>query len=66
MKASALREMTKDELIQKLNEIREAQFNLTFQQATGQLDNTAQLPKNKKDIARILTILSEMDSKAGA
>ncbi len=66
MKASALREMTKDELIAKLNEIREAQFNLTFQQATGQLDNTAQLPKKKKDIARILTILSEMDSKAGA
>ncbi len=66
MKASALREMTKDELIAKLNEIREAQFNLTFQKATGQLDNTAQLPKNKKDIARILTILSEMDSKAGA
>ncbi|HIJ68327.1 MAG TPA: 50S ribosomal protein L29 [Deltaproteobacteria bacterium] len=66
MKTSALREMTKDELIQKLNDIREAQFNLTFQQATGQLDNTAQLPKNKKDIARILTILSEMDSKAGA
>ncbi len=66
MKTSALREMTKDELIQKLNDIREAQFNLTFQQATGQLDNTAQLPKNKKDIARILTILSEMDNKAGA
>ena len=66
MKTSALREMTKDELIQKLNEIQEAQFNLTFQQATGQLDNTAQLPRNKKDIARILTILSEMDSKAGA
>jgi len=64
MKTSALREMTKDELIQKLNEIREAQFNLTFQQATGQLDNTAQLPKNKKDIARILTILSEMDRRA--
>jgi large subunit ribosomal protein L29 len=66
MKTSALRQMTKDELVQKLNEIREAQFNLTFQQATGQLDNTAQLPRNKKDIARILTILSEMDSKAGA
>jgi len=66
MKTSALREMTRDELVQKLNEIREAQFNLTFQHATGQLDNTAQLPKNKKDIARILTILSEMDSKTGA
>jgi large subunit ribosomal protein L29 len=64
MKPSALREMTRDELIQKLSEIREAQFNLTFQHATGQLDNTAQLPKNRKDMARILTILSEMDGKA--
>ena len=66
MKKSALREMTRDELVQKLGEIREAQFNLTFQHATGQLDNTAQLPKNKKDITRILTILSEIDAKAGA
>jgi large subunit ribosomal protein L29 len=66
MKASALREMTRDELIQKLNEIQEAQFNLKFQHATGQLENTAQLPKNKAEIARILTILAEMDNKAGA
>ena len=66
MKARALREMTRDELVQKLNEIREAQFNLKFQHATGQLENTAQLPKNKGDIARILTILAEMDRKAGA
>ncbi|MGC9967559.1 MAG: 50S ribosomal protein L29 [Syntrophobacteraceae bacterium] len=66
MKTKALREMTRDELVQKLNEIREAQFNLKFQHATGQLENTAQLPKNKGDVARILTILSEMDRKAGA
>lgn len=66
MKTSALREMTRDELVQKLNEIREAQFNLKFQHATGQLENTAQLPKNKGDIARIITILSEMDRKAVA
>jgi large subunit ribosomal protein L29 len=66
MKASALREMTKDELVEKLNEIREAQFNLTFQHATGQLDNTSQLVKNRKDVARILTVLSEIDKKAEA
>jgi len=66
MKTKALREMTRDELVQKLNEIREAQFNLKFQHATGQLENTAQLPKNKGDVARILTILSEIDRKAGA
>ncbi len=66
MKTSAMREMTRDELVQKLNEIREAQFNLKFQHATGQLENTAQLPKNKKVMARILTILSELDNKTGA
>jgi large subunit ribosomal protein L29 len=65
MKANALRDMTKDELLQKLNELREAQFNLKFQHATGQLDNTAQMPKNRRDIARILTIMSDLDRKAG-
>jgi len=66
MKPGALRDMTKDELLQKFNELQEAQFNLKFQHATGQLDNTAQIPKNKKDIARILTILSDLDRKAEA
>lgn len=66
MKTNPLRDMTKDELAAKLNELREAQFNLKFQHATGQLENTAQIPKNKKEIARIMTILSEMDKKAGA
>lgn len=66
MKTQALRDMTKDELLQKLNELLEARFNLKFQHATGQLENTAQIPKNKKEIARILTIVAEMDKKAGA
>lgn len=65
MKAGELREMTKDELIGKLKEIREGLFNLRFQKATGQMDNTAQLPKHRKDIARLLTVLSELDKKAG-
>ncbi|MDR3557013.1 MAG: 50S ribosomal protein L29 [Syntrophobacteraceae bacterium] len=65
MNAGDLREMTRDELIGKLKEVQEGLFNLRFQKATGQLDNTAQLPKNRKDIARILTVLSEMDAKAG-
>lgn len=66
MKPGAFREMSKDELLQKLDELQEAQFNLKFQHATGQLDNTAQLPKNRKDIARIMTIVAELDKKAGA
>ncbi|MGA7875008.1 MAG: 50S ribosomal protein L29 [Desulfoferrobacter sp.] len=61
MKASALREMTKEELLQKLKELQEAQFNLNFQHATGQLENTAQLGKTRKDIARALNALRDMD-----
>jgi large subunit ribosomal protein L29 len=66
MKTSALRDMSKDELHQKLNELLEAQFNQKFQHATGQLENTAQLNKNRKDIARIHTILAEMARKEAA
>lgn len=64
MKASSFRDMTKDELLLKLGELREAQFNLKFQHVTGQLENTAQLGKTRKDIARLLTILREMDKTA--
>ncbi|HQN19699.1 MAG TPA: 50S ribosomal protein L29 [Syntrophobacteraceae bacterium] len=63
MKASALRDMTRDELNQKLDELRGALFNLSFQHKTGQLENTAQLDKTRKAIARVLTILSELDHK---
>jgi large subunit ribosomal protein L29 len=63
MKASALREMKKDELRQKLDEFRGALFNLTFQHKTGQLENTAQLDKTRKSIARVLSILNELDHK---
>jgi len=60
MKASAFRDMTQEELLQKLAELREAYFNLNFQHATGQLENTAQLSKTRKDIARALTVLQDM------
>ncbi len=66
MKVSSLRDMTKDELQHKLKELREALFNLKFQQATGQLENTAQLKKTRKSIAQTLTVLSEMDRKSAA
>jgi large subunit ribosomal protein L29 len=63
MKASAFRDMTKDELLQKLDELRGGLFNLTFQHKTGQLENTAQLGKTRKSIARVLTMLNELDHK---
>ncbi len=66
MKASALRDMTQDELQQKIKELREALFNLTFQQATGQLENTAQLTKTRRSIARALTVLREKQQKTAA
>jgi large subunit ribosomal protein L29 len=59
MKASALREMTKDELIQKEREFREALFNLRFQHATAQLENTAQIAKTRRGVAQVLSILRE-------
>jgi large subunit ribosomal protein L29 len=66
MKASEYRDMSRDELQQKLLELQQGQFNLRFQHVTGQLENTAQLQKTRKDISRILTILREMDQKKTA
>ncbi|MEJ5348394.1 MAG: 50S ribosomal protein L29 [Desulfosoma sp.] len=59
MKAATLRDMSVEELRRKLVELRESLFNLKFQHATGQLENTAQLKRHKRDIARVLTILHE-------
>ncbi len=59
MKASEFRDLSVEELEVKEKELAEALFNLKFQHATGQLDNTAQLKKTKKDIARVKTILVE-------
>lgn len=59
MKASEYRDLSIEELIVKEKELAEALFNLKFQHATGQLDNTAQLKKTRKDIARVKTILAE-------
>ena len=59
MRASEFRDLSVEELEVKEKELAEALFNLKFQHATGQLDNTAQLGKTRKDIARVKTILAE-------
>jgi large subunit ribosomal protein L29 len=59
MTGSELRDLSVEELEIKGQELSEALFNLKFQHATGQLDNTAQLGKTKKEIARVKTILVE-------
>ena len=59
MKASEFRELSVEELEVKEKELAEAFFNLKFQHATGQLDNTAQLKRTRRDIARVKTVLAE-------
>lgn len=61
MSAADLRELTTDELFDALVEAKEERFNLRFQVATNQLDNTARLKSVKKEIAQILTILRERE-----
>ena len=59
MKAEELRELTVEELVQKEQEFKRKLFNLRFQKATGELDNTAELHKTRKDIARVMTVAQE-------
>jgi len=59
MKAAELRELSVDELKEKLAHLREDYFNLKFQHATGQLENPMRLPQTRKDIARVLTVLRQ-------
>ncbi|TZE82728.1 50S ribosomal protein L29 [Calorimonas adulescens] len=63
MKASDMKEMTNSELNQKLSELKEELFNLRFQLATGQLENTSRIKMVRKDIARVKTILRERQIK---
>ena len=55
MKAKEIRDLSNDDLRQKLKESRAELFNLRFQMATSQLDNTARIKQVKKDSARLLT-----------
>jgi large subunit ribosomal protein L29 len=62
MKARQLRDLSDDELQQKLAETRQELFNLRFQSATGALENPARLRLAKREIARLLTIRHEREA----
>ena len=62
MTAAELREMDLDELSEALADAKEELFNLRFQLATNQLDNTARFKEVKKDIARIQTVMREREN----
>lgn len=67
MKASDLRTKTVDELKDQLTSLRKESFNLRFQAASGQLENTARKRQVRRDIARIKTLLNERgQAEAGA
>lgn len=63
MRASNLRDLTNGELREKEAELKRKLFNLRFQVATGQQDNTAAISETKRDIARVKTVLREIGSK---
>ena len=62
MKISEIRDLSGQEIQDKIQDLKEELFNLRFQQATGQLENTARLKTVKKTIARIKTVLTEREN----
>ncbi len=60
-KAVELRELPDDELYLRIESAKEELFNLRFQLATGQLDNTARLKELRHDVARLATVLRERE-----
>ena len=63
MNASELRGKDQDALKKELNELLKAQFGMRMQIATQQLNNTAQLKRVRRDIARVKTVMNQKDDK---
>ena len=61
MTAKEIREKSNTEVLQEIETLKEELFNLRFQQATGQLENTARMKTVKKTIARIKTVMRERE-----
>lgn len=66
MKATELRELTRDELRAKETELAEQIFALRLQKVTGQLENPAKVRNVRRDLARVLTVLGEKARKLEA
>ena len=61
MKAQEIRDMSADELLVKLGDLKKDLFNLRLQHATNQLDNPTKITEVKRDIARVKTIIREKE-----
>ncbi len=66
MKAADVRAMSTDQLKDELGKLKKEQFNLRFQQATGQLEKSSRINEVRKDIARIKTIARQKAAEAKA
>ena len=66
MKAVDVRAMSADQLTDELAKLKKEQFNLRFQQATGQLEKTSRIKEVRRDIARIKTIARQKAAEAKA
>jgi large subunit ribosomal protein L29 len=64
MKAGEFRDLTLDQLDDQLVKLKKEQFNLRFQRASGQLENTARVRQVRRDIARVMTVARQ--KRAGA
>jgi large subunit ribosomal protein L29 len=60
MKASEIREMTTEEMLRKVTDLKQELFNLRFQHEIGQLENQAKIRQTRQDIARLLTVSREV------
>jgi large subunit ribosomal protein L29 len=63
MKPSDIRLLTEDQIADELARLKKEQFNLRFQRASGQLENTARVRQVRRDIARVSTIVAEKRAK---
>jgi large subunit ribosomal protein L29 len=66
MKVEDVRQFTPDQLIEKIAELKKEQFNLRFQKATGQLENTGRVRQVRRDIARISTVANQKRAPGAA
>ncbi len=67
MKASEIKDLSMEEMLRKLDDLKEELFNLRFQHETGQLENPQKMKQTKRDIARVKTLIkqSELNNETG-
>jgi large subunit ribosomal protein L29 len=61
VKATAIKEMTNEEITQRVTDLREELFNLRFRNSMRQLDNPLKIREGRRELARLLTVLREKE-----